>query len=325
MNIVYLGNGQFGINCLNALTKSLHKLSLIITATPQLAGRGRLLTPTAVSLWAKEKSPREAGTPSIPVLETDDVNAPDSIAQIKNAKPDLILVISFGQKIGNPLLQLPPKGTINVHASLLPKYRGAAPVNWVIINGEKETGVSIIRLSEKIDAGDIIAQTKIQIEPDENAAHLHDRLAHLAAPLLLETIDLIETGKAVYIKQDDSAATKAPKLKKTDGYIDFNEPADLLHRKILGLFPWPGASANYLSKKTGKTELVTFTDAKAIASANPDNLVPGTIDENLNVICGQNALIITRIKPAGSSIMNFTAFVNGRHTKSGDCFLKLQK
>ena len=317
MNIIFLGSGQFGIDCLNTLAKSRHKLSLIVTATAQPAGRGRKLTPTPVSIWAKENN--------LPILETDDANAPPSVEKIKAAKPDLILVIAFGQKIANTLTKLPPKGAINVHASLLPKYRGAAPVNWAIINGEKETGVSIITVAEKIDAGDIIAQAKTQIEPGENAAQLHDRLSSLAAPLLLETIDSIEAGKAVYAKQDDSLATKAPKLKKTDGCIDFSEPAQILQRKILGLFPWPGASANYLSKKTGKTELVIFADANVIQIANPEGLPPGTLDKYSNIICGTDALKIAGIKPAGSSIMNFAAFVNGRQTKPGDIFTKIQK
>ena len=317
MNIVFLGSGQFGIDCLNTLAKSQHKLSLIVTATAQPAGRGRKLTPTPVSIWAKENN--------LPIFETDDANATPSVEKIKAAKPNLILVIAFGQKIANTLTQLPHKGAINVHASLLPKYRGAAPVNWAIINGENQTGVSIITVAEKIDAGDIIAQAETQIEPDENAGRLHDRLSSLAAPLLLEAIDLIEAGKAVYAKQDDSLATKAPKLKKTDGCIDFSEPAQILQRKILGLFPWPGASASYLSKKTGKTELVIFADAKVIQIANPEGLPPGTLDKYSNIICGTDALKIAGIKPAGSSIMNFAAFVNGRQTKPGDTFTKIQK
>ena len=315
MKIVFFGSGRFGLDCLDALARSRHNLQLIVTETPKPAGRGRKLTPTIVSLWAKEHC--------LPILETDDVNAPDAVEKIKVAKPDLILVIAFGQKVANTLTQLPRKGAINVHASLLPKYRGAAPVNWVIINGEKETGVSIITLAEKIDAGDIITQAKTEVEPNENAGQLHDRLARLSALLLLEGIDSVEFSSAVYRKQDDSLATKAPKLKKSDGYIDFNDFADVLRRKILGLFPWPGACANYLSRKTGKTEQVTFSDAKVIDTTNPDKLPPGTLDKDLNIICGQDALKINKIKPAGGMVMNFGAFVNGRQTKPGDMFAKI--
>ena len=317
MNIVYFGSGQFGIDCLNAIAKSRHKLQLIVTHPAHPAGRGLKLAPTPVGAWAKENS--------LPVLETDDVNSPDAFEKIKSVSPDLIVVIAFGQKVAASLTQLPSKGALNVHSSFLPKYRGAAPVNWAIINGEKETGLSIITLAEKLDSGDIIAQTKTPIAPDENAGQLSDRLARLAAPLLLETIDSIESGKAIYKTQDDSLAAKAPKLKKSDGFIDFNEPAQILRRKILGFYPWPGASANYLSKKTGKAELITIADASVVESQNPEHLPPGTLDKNLNIVCSQNAIQIIRIKPAGKAVMSFAAFVNGHQTNPGDIFSKIQK
>jgi len=235
------------------------------------------------------------------------------------------VVIAFGQKIGTELTSLPPKGAINVHASLLPKYRGAAPINWAIINGETETGISIITLAEKMDAGQVLSQARTDIRPDESAGQLHDRLAELAAPLLIETIDQIEAGTAVYTEQDHSKATLAPKLKKTNGYLDFTEPAQILARKIRGLWPWPGASANYVSKKSGKSIRVNIAMAEPIETSNPANLPPGTLDENLNVICGRNALKITKIKPAGSALMDFKAFTNGRQTQPGDLLVRIYK
>ncbi|MHC4239662.1 MAG: methionyl-tRNA formyltransferase, partial [Planctomycetota bacterium] len=178
---------------------------------------------------------------TVPFVETDNVNAPDVTDRLNSLEPDLVVVIAFGQKIGKQLINLPRKGAINVHASLLPKYRGAAPINWAIINGEHEIGVSIISLAERMDAGDVLAQTKTDIEPDETAGQLHDRLAQTAVPLLLQTLDQIATGNAVYHEQDHSKATLAPKLKKSDGYLDFGDSAEALRRKILGLWPWPGA------------------------------------------------------------------------------------
>jgi methionyl-tRNA formyltransferase len=235
----------------------------------------------------------------------------------------LILVIAFGQKIGNGLINLPPKGTINVHASLLPKYRGAAPINWAIINGETETGISIITVAEKMDAGKIITQTKTDIAPNETSGELHDRLAQLAAPLLLRTLNQIAAGAAVYTEQDDSMATLAPKLKKSDGFLNFAAPAELVRRKILGLWPWPGASATYISKKTGKSVRVTIATAEVVSTSNSSGLPPGTLDENLNVLCGQDALKITKIKPDGSRLMDFRDFVNGRQTRPGDIFTRI--
>jgi methionyl-tRNA formyltransferase len=236
----------------------------------------------------------------------------------------LLVVIAFGQKVGARLIDLPGPGrAINVHASLLPKYRGAAPINWAIIKGESQTGISIITLAEKMDAGKILAQSQTDIAPDETAGDLHDRLARMAAPLLLKTLKQIENGTATYNEQDHSKATLAPKLRKSDGFLDLSEPADLLARKIRGFWPWPGASADYVSQKTSNSTRVTFAMAKVIETPNPGCLPAGTLDKNLNVICGQNALEITKIKPDGSRLMDFRDFVNGRATQPGDTFVKI--
>ncbi len=317
MNIVYLGSGEFGIECLNALSGSGHRLRFIVTQPANPAGRGRKPNPTAVACWADAHS--------VPFIETGNVNVPDVIKTIAGYEPDLIVVIAFGQKIGKDLVNLPPKGAINVHASLLPRYRGAAPINWAIINGESQTGISIITLAAKMDAGLVLGQSQTDIGPDETAGELHDRLAKLAAPLLLSTIDQIANGTAVYAEQDHSKATLAPKLKKTDGFIDFAEPADVLARKIRGLWPWPGASADYLSKKTGKSIRVTIASAQVVETANRAGLTPGILDENRNVICGRDALKLTRIKPAGSALMDFKAFTNGRQTHPGDSLTKIEE
>jgi methionyl-tRNA formyltransferase len=316
MKIVYLGSGEFGLECLNALAQSSHSLDFIVTQPSRRAGRGRKPTPTPVAGWAKENS--------ISFFETQDVNAPQMVQKIDGYKPDLFVVIAFGQKIGNELIKLPPKGAINVHASLLPKYRGAAPINWAIINGETETGISIITLAEKMDAGLILAQAKTEIFADETAGQLHDRLAGMAAPLLLETLDKIADNSAIYTEQDGSAATLAPKLKKSDGFLNFNDSAKSLARKILGLWPWPGASATYVSKKTAKSLRVTIAMAQVVETSNPAHLQPGTLDENLNVVCGENALRITKIKPDGSSLMDFKDFVNGRQTRPGDRLMEIK-
>ncbi len=321
MQILYLGSGEFGIECLNALERSGHSLQFIVTQPPHPAGRGRKPSPTPVAHWAT--------THSIPFVETDNVNTPRMIEKIADYKPDLIVVIAFGQKIGNELIDLPSKGAINVHASLLPKYRGAAPINWAIINGETKTGISIITLAEKMDAGSILAQSQTDIRPDETAGQLHDKLAQMAAPLLLKTIEQIADGSIIYTEQDHSKATVAPKLKKSDGFIDFNESADALARKIRGFWPWPGASATYLSKKTNKSIRITIAMAEVGEVREPPlhapTLPPGILDENLNVICGTDALKIKKIKPAGSPLMDFKDFTNGRQTQPGDLFIKIDK
>jgi methionyl-tRNA formyltransferase len=316
MKIVYLGSGEFGVECLNALAGSDHNLQLIVTQPPHQAGRGRKPRPTPVARWAN--------TQSVPFIETENANAQDVIERIADCGVELTVVIAFAQKIGRQLIDLPGPGrAINVHASLLPKYRGAAPINWAIINGESQTGISIITLAEKMDAGKILAQAQTNIAPDETAGDLHDRLARIAAPLLLKTLKQIEDGTATYTEQDHSKATLAPKLRKSNGFVDFNEPARLLAKKIRGFWPWPGASADYISKKANKSTRVTLAMAKVVDTSSPARLPAGTLDDNLNIICGQNALKITKIKPNGSRLMDFRDFVNGRATQPGDTFVKI--
>jgi methionyl-tRNA formyltransferase len=298
MNIVYLGSGRFGLPCLDAMARSSHRICLVVTQPAQPAGRG-------------------------PVIEMGDVNASATVGWIADYRPDLIVVISFGQKISNEVVNIAPKRAINVHASLLPKYRGAAPVNWAIVNGEKETGITVITVAERMDAGDILAQVKTEIGWDETAGDLGERLAKLAAPLLIDTIDRIAGGTAVYKKQDESQVIRAPKLHKTDGNLDFAEPAQVLRRRILGFWPWPEAAAFYESERSGRSERVIFAKSEILRTANPENLTPGTLDENLNVVCGQNRLQIVQLKPENARLMSFADFVNGRHVSPGDRFVKI--
>lgn len=316
MKIVYLGSGRFGIPSLDALLDSRHRIELIVTQPEKSAGRGRKTTPTAVAKWAEENS--------IPFIETPDNTSPALIGKIAEAEPDLILVIAFGQKICNELINLPSKGMINVHGSLLPKYRGAAPINWAIVNGDTKTGITIATITEQWDAGKILAQAEAKIAEDETAEVLHDRLAKLAAPVLVDTIDKIQDGTATYAEQDHSLATRAPKLKKSDGIIDFDAPADSIRNKIRGLWPWPGASAMYICKQNSKTCRVTFAMAEVVRGDSSSAQSPGMLDGRLNVICSRDALKIVKIKPAGRSLMNFSDFINGYNTKPGDEFIKIE-
>lgn len=317
MKIAYLGSGDFGLDCLNALRDSNHSVQFILTQPPRAAGRGRKTTPTAVALWAQQNH--------VPYLATENAADPSVIKQIRDVKPDLIIVIAFGQKICDELIALPPKGMINVHASLLPKYRGAAPINWAIVSGETQTGVTIASITPQWDAGPILASAKTQIEPDETADRLSQRLAALAAPLLIQTVDKVENGTATYTHQDHSKATRAPKLKKPDGYIDFNAPAEKIRNSIRGFWPWPGASAIYSSGTGNKTCRVTFAMAQLAEPSGTAGMSPGTVDENLNITCSDAALRITDIKPAGRDLMTFNAFVNGYRVAPLDKFTRIEQ
>lgn len=317
MNLVYLGSGEFGVPCLDALKASGHNLCLVVTQPAKPAGRGGKTQPTPVGQWAQAQG--------VVFVETESVNKPEVVQRVAACRPEVIVVIAFGQKIGKEVVALPPKGAINVHASLLPKYRGAAPINWAIIRGETRTGNSIITLADKIDAGDILARAGTEIGPQETAGELHDRLAQLAPLLLLETLGALEAGAATYTKQNDAEATFAPKLKKSDGFLDFHEPAEVLARKIRGFWPWPGAGACFASAQTGKSTRAVLALAEPLPGSGETSLPAGTFDRERAVVCGTGRLKIEKIKPAGSGLMTFHAFVNGWHVHPGDRLTKIEE
>jgi len=317
MKIVYFGSGQIGVPSLQAISNSpSHQLVGIFTQPARQAGRNPKPAPTPVAVWAMENK--------VPCTEAENINSPDMIQTVTDCNADLLVVVAFGQKIGNEVIALFEKGAINVHTSLLPKYRGAAPVNWAVINNETETGISIITLAEKMDAGSVLAQAKIPIAPDDTAQTVSDDLAQLAPKVLLEAIAEIDADSAVYKDQDVSKVTFAPKLKKSDGFIDFSEPAETIAAKIRGLCPWPGAQADYFSQKTSKTCRVTIAKASVVsADTQPEPI--GSLDDDLNINCSQNKLKILQLKPAGRKLMDFQDFANGRQTAPGDKFLSIQE
>jgi methionyl-tRNA formyltransferase len=317
MNLVYLGSGEFGLPCLDALKASRHHLALVVTQPACPAGRGRKFCPTPVADWAQRQA--------VPVIESENINSPEMVRRIADCQLDVLVVIACGQKVGRELVEMPAKLAINVHSSLLPKFRGAAPINWAILRGESETGVSIITLADRLDAGDILAQARTSIGVFETASELHDRLAQSAAPLLMETLDKIEADTVTYTPQNEFEATRAPKLKKSDGYLDFSEPAYVLADKIRGLWPWPGASACFVGAEMHKTVRVTLALAEVIWGGNPPDAVHGTFDADLNVVCGDGRLSIRKIKPAGAGLMDFRAFLNGWHVRPGDRLVKIEE
>jgi len=317
MKIVFFGSGQIGLPSLSALAESADiELAHIFTQPARQAGRKRKPAPTPVAAWAADNN--------IPFTEAENINSADTLEEIASCGAELLVVIAFGQKIGNEVIALFEKGAINVHTSLLPKYRGAAPVNRAVMNGERETGISIITLAEKMDAGEVLAQSAIPINKFDTAEDVHDKLAELAPKVLLDTIAKIEAGTAVYQKQDESKVTFAPKLKKSDGLIDFSESASIIAAKVRGLWPWPGAQVDYFSEKTQRTCRVTIAQAHVIAAKTYSEKI-GTLDNDLDVICGKDCLKILKLKPAGKNVMAFQDFVNGRQTAPGDKFLKIQE
>lgn len=317
MKIVFFGSAQFGIPCLDAIASSRHELTGLFTQPARPAGRKRELKPTDVALWAKEKG--------IECIEAPNINTPDMLQQVADCKGDLLVVIAFGQKISPEVIGLFDKGAINVHASLLPKYRGAGPIFWAIMNGEDETGISIITLADRMDAGEVLAQGKIPITDNDYAQTVHDKLADLSVPVLMHTIDEIQAGTATYAQQDESLVTYAPKLKKEHGFIDWSKPARDVANQIRALWPWPGAQTVFVSGKTGRTSRVIIRNAKVVPSKNPGRNISGMLEDNLCVSCGADALEIKQLKPAGSNLMSFDAFARGRACAPGDLFLPLDQ
>jgi len=315
MRIVYCGCGEFGIDSLEAIKNSSHELVGIITHPARPAGRGKKLRPTAVSQWGADNG--------MGVYELGDSNSDAGMAVLRELEPDLLVVIAFGQKISQEFIAIAAKGAINVHASLLPKYRGAAPINWAIINGEKQTGISIITLAEKMDAGEILAQARLDIPASSRASEVHDALAKLAGPVLVETIDKIAAGSAVYVKQDSSLASRAPKLKKADGFLDWGLSATELDNRIRGLWSWPGAQSDFVSATHGRCCRVMIAKSEVV-SADDQGGKAGLLDEGLNVVCGHGRLKILEVKPQGKRLMDFKSFLNGRGGRAGDMFLSIE-
>jgi len=320
MRIVYLGSGAFGIASLQWLHRSDHKIPLVIAQPARAAGRGRRTIATPIAALTQEQL-------QLPCIEAADVNTPDMIERISDCKADLLLVVAFGQKIGPELLNMQNCRTINLHGSLLPKYRGAAPINWAIINGEKETGLTIIELNEVWDGGASWGQIKTTIRSGETAQELHDRLASMGPDLLDEVLEKISHGDSKPQAQDNIAATRAPKLKKSDGAIQWSKPAQQVCNQILGMWSWPGAYCQLQKSGTNRTERVTIARTEIVSpphrtdTQGVSGTQPGTILEDMTVACGSGRLQLLEVKPENSRLMSFTDFVNGRHLQSGDRFL----
>jgi methionyl-tRNA formyltransferase len=232
------------------------------------------------------------------------------------------VVAAFGQRIGRAVLDALPRGYVNIHGSLLPKYRGAAPYQWAIINGDETTGVTVFQLNERWDAGAILGQRATRILDTETADELHDRLAALGADLIVETLAGIEAGRSQPIVQDPSQATRAPKLSKADGIVVWAQPAARVVRRIHGLWSWPAAACVFASR-TGKQERVLIARA-AVADplAEPSEACPpGTFCDGLTVQTGAGRVRVLELRPASGKLMSFDAFANGRHVGVGDRLL----
>ena len=312
MRIVYFGSADFGLLSLDAVMGSDHELVHIFTQPAHAAGRGRKERPTPVAVWAQNNG--------VPCTGAENINSPGMVEKVRACNGDLLLVIAFGQKVGNEVIDLHEHKAINVHGSVLPKYRGAAPINWAIVNGEKETGVSIITLAERMDAGEVLRIGRLPIRPWDTAELVYNKLAELSPCTLLDALDDIEAGRAVYTPQDETLVTYAPKMKKSDGCVDFSESAESLSNKVRGFWPWPGVHAEYVCHQTHKKLDVIIGEVEVVGDQANEAQKVGLLDDDLNIICGAGRLQIVKIKPAGKGMMKFKDFVNGHRCKPNDVF-----
>ena len=297
--ILFFGTPEFALPSLKALIETPNEILGVVTQPDRPKGRGRKLTPPPIKVLAQKHN--------LPIYQPEAVRDKLFLKEVQQLKPDLLVVVAFGQFLPKALLEIPPLGGINVHPSLLPKYRGAAPINWAIINGETITGISIIKVSLQMDSGDILFQKAISIEPDETAGELHDKLATLGAEALLETIRQMQSGTIISIPQDDRLATYAPKLKREDGYIHWDKPAINIANLIRGLAPFPGAYT-YLDGKLLK--LFRPKTISASVEAPPGSIVEATNDE-IKIATGQGILLIKEVQLQGRKRLPLKEFIKG--------------
>lgn len=313
MRIVFFGSGAFARPTLQWLGQSEHTVAAVVTQPAKGSGRGRHVVRTPVGALANELG--------IPLLDAEDVNAPEFLDKLRALDARLGLVIAFGQKLGPALLDTFPFGCINLHASLLPKYRGAAPINWALIRGETETGCSVFKIVQRMDAGPVIVMRQTLIRPQESAGELHDRLAAVGVDAVRAALErYVGDVEPAMTAQDDAQATKAPKLKKEMGIIDFDQPAPAVAHHISGMTPWPGAQTRFESQE-GRWENVLITRARPAEVADLALDAPGTLDARLYVACSGGFLEVLEIQPSSGRIMSWRDYVNGRHVQAGDCFV----
>ncbi|SVC62353.1 uncharacterized protein METZ01_LOCUS315207, partial [marine metagenome] len=244
-----MGTPAFSLPTLYKLHESEHKVQLVVTQPDRPKGRGRESTPPPVKQFALEKK--------IPILQPKKCTSPDIVKSLDKLNTDVFVVVAFGQILDKNLLELPSHFCINLHSSLLPKYRGAAPINWALINGETETGITTMKMDIGLDTGDILLSDKVPINCEDDAQSLHDTLALKGSNLVLETLNQLDCGSLKAVPQNADQASYAPKLKKEDGLIEWNQPAIKIHNLVRGLTPWPGAFSFLESKrfKICKTEI----------------------------------------------------------------------
>ena len=305
MRIVFLGTPDFAVPSLEALIAAGHDVAAVFTQPDRPKGRGNQVSEPPVKAAAKRLG--------LHVYQPERIRRPESVDLLRQLSPELMVVVGYGQIVPQAIIDIPRFGILNVHASLLPKYRGAAPIQWAIANGESQTGVTIMQIDAGLDTGDMLLKSSIAIGPDEIAPELSARLAPLGGNLLIEVIAQIESGTAIREKQNDAEATLAPILKKEDGRIDWSRHAQQIYNRLRGFIPWPGA---YTSLR-GQPLLITWGKPAQGAGLAQASLC--VRDKRVFVGCGDDTVFeIMEVQPAGKKKMLIEAFLNGYKLQSGE-------
>jgi methionyl-tRNA formyltransferase len=309
MRIIFMGSAPLACPSLEAIlgarasgSRNANDVAGVVSQPDRPSGRRLRVSPCAVKVAALNAS--------VPVLTPEDINAPESVSAVRNLKPDLIVVVAYGKILKPAVLSIPPLGCINLHASLLPAFRGAAPIQWAVARGENVTGVTTLYMDERMDAGDIIFQCRSPILPSDTAGTLHDRLAEEGAALLLRTLAAVGSGTAPRVPQDESAATYAPKLHKRDGRIDWTLPAREIHNRIRGFNPWPCCFC-----KTGKRMLRVLWATMESTEGEAGEILD--VSDGPLVGTGAGSLRLTRVQPEGGKAMSAAAYLNGHPMTPG--------
>ncbi len=307
MKIVFMGTPEFARHPLEYIHRSRrHEILAVVTGPDKPAGRGRSLRPTPVK--------KAASALNIPIMTPESLKSAEFLEDIRKFDAEIYVVVAF-RILPKALYASPPKGAINLHGSLLPKDRGAAPINWALVNGEAETGLTTFFLKEKVDTGNVIYQEKVAIDPDETFDELYQRMAKLAGPVIETTLDLIEKGGVEPIRQDDSQATPAPKISPFDAMIDWGFPAQNVVNFVRGMSSVPGAYSSFRGKR------LKILRAKAAEQETASNIRPGTIIEDkhrLLVAVSGGAVELTEVQPEGKGRMTGEAFLRGYRPDSND-------
>lgn len=305
MRVIFMGTPDFAVPSLEALLTK-HEVVLVVTQPDKPKGRGKKMVPTPVKAFALEHG--------IPVLQPEKVKEPEFVEQLRSYEPDLIAVTAFGQILSEPILEMPKYGCINVHGSLLPKYRGAAPMQWSIIDGEKVTGITTMYMAKGLDSGDMLLKAEVEITDEDTFATIHDKMAVTGANLLLDTLDQLEAGTLERIPQDHDAATYAPMITKETGHIDWSKNRQDIINLIRGLNPVPAAYTIY-EEEVLKIFGAVISDVQADDAANGE--IVAVVKKGFVVKCGDGCLLITEVQARGGKRMMTDAYLRGHAMKEG--------